>query len=117
MSKPTDDELPIFMTWMEFLEWLMPVTAKFPKNARFSFAQRIEGLALDVAENLVEARYSREKRDLLRQINLRLEKLRVLFRLSQRLHYLSHHQYEYAARSVNEAGSMLGGWMKQQEQK
>jgi hypothetical protein len=117
MSKKTDEELPVFVKWMEFLEWLMPVTAKFPKTARFSIAQRIEELALDVAEDLVEARYSREKRALLRQINIRLEKLRVLFRLSHRLHYLSHASYEHAARSVNEAGVMIGGWVKQQEQK
>jgi hypothetical protein len=40
----------------------MPTTEKFPKRARYSFSGRIENLALDVAEDLVEARYSREKR-------------------------------------------------------
>jgi hypothetical protein len=50
----------------------------FPAKTRFSFGQRIEGIALDVVEDLVEARYSREKRATLRRANLRLEKLRVL---------------------------------------
>jgi hypothetical protein len=47
---------------------------------------------------------------------LRLEKLRVLLRISCEQHYLSHTAYEHAIRSVNEVGRMLGGWIKQQEQ-
>jgi len=115
MSKPKkDDELPIFIRWMEFLEWLLQATAKFPRNAR-RIAQRIEDLGLDAAELFIEARYSSEKRDLLRRVNLKLEKMRVLLRLSHRLKYLSHDGYEHAARSINEAGSQLGAWIKQQE--
>lgn len=111
-----DGELPVFVKWMEFLEWLLATTNKFPQKTRFSFGQRIEGLALDVVEDLVEARYSRDKRALLKRANLRLEKLRVLLRLSHRMHYLSHEGYEYAARAINESGRMLGGWIKQQGQ-
>ena len=117
MSKPKDDELPIFIKWMEFLEWLLPATAKFPRNIRQSFSQRIEDLALDVAEDLVEARYSSDKLELLRRVNLKLEKLRVLLRLSHRLKYLSHDGYEHAARSINEVGQMLGMWIKEREER
>ncbi len=111
----TDDDLPVFVKWMEFLEWLLAATDKFPKKARFSFCQRIEGIALDVVEDLVEARYSRDKRATLRRANLRLEKLRVLLRLSHKMRYLSHDGYAHATKAVNEAGKMLGGWIKQQE--
>ena len=116
-KKKDDDELPIFVKWMEFLEWLLPATAKFPRQVRLTFSQRIEDLALDVAEDLVEARYSSDKLELLRRVNLKLEKLRVLLRLSHKLQYLSHNGYEHAARSINEAGSMLGAWIKEREQK
>ncbi len=114
MARP--DELPIFSRWMQFLEWLLPATEKFPKRVRFTFADRINNLALDIAEELVEARYSRNKQPLLRRINLRLEKLRILLRLSHRMKYLPHQGYEHAARNLNEVGRMLGGWMKQQGQ-
>ena len=120
MNKKTNDDLPIFITWMEFLKWLMPTTAKFPRKVRHTFAERIEALALDVCEDLVEARYTSTqsgKPALLKRINLKLEKLRVLLRLSHTLQYLSHNAYEHAARSINQAGSMLGGWIEQQEQK
>jgi hypothetical protein len=114
MARP--EELPIFTRWMQFLEWLLPATEKFPKRVRFTFADRINNLALDIAEDLVEARYSRDRQPLLRRINLRLEKLRILLRLSHRMKYLPHQGYEHAARNLNEVGRMLGGWMKQQGQ-
>lgn len=107
------DELPIFTKWLEFLEWLLPTVEKFPKRIRFTFADRINNLALDVAESLVEARYSREKRAILLAVNLKLEKLRVLLRLCHRLRYLPHQSYSFAMRQLDEIGRMLGGWIKQ----
>lgn len=112
---PQLDELPIFTRWMQFLEWLLPTTEKFPRRVRFTFADRINNLALDIVEDLVEARYSRDKQHLLKRINLRLEKLRVLLRLCHTMKYLSFQGYEHAMRSLNEVGRMLGGWIKQQE--
>ncbi|MGD8846762.1 MAG: diversity-generating retroelement protein Avd [Desulfobacteraceae bacterium] len=108
------DDLPIFTQWLAFLEWLLPVVEKFPKRVRFSFGDRINNLALDIVENLVEARYSREKRSVLVAVNFKLEKLRVLLRLCHRLRYLPHKSYEHAMRQLNETGRMLGGWIKQQ---
>ena len=117
MPAPDQDELPIFTAWMQFLEWLLPATEKFPKRVRFTFADRINSLALDIAEDLVEARYSRDKQAILRRVNLRLEKLRVLLRLCHRLQYLPHAGYEHAAKSVNAVGRMLGGWAREQQQR
>jgi len=116
--RPDDQEdLPIFTAWMQFLEWLLPATEKFPKRVRFTFADRINALALDIAEDLVEARYTRDKAAILRRVNLRLEKLRILLRLCHRLQYLPHAGYEHAAKSVNSVGRMLGGWIREQEQR
>jgi hypothetical protein len=112
MSKAED--LPIFTAWMQFLDWLLPATEKFPKRVRFTFADRIDTLALDIVEDLVEARYSRDKQPVLKRLNLRLEKLRILLRLCHRQQYLSHQGYEHAMRALNEVGRMLGGWIKQQ---
>jgi 23S rRNA-intervening sequence protein len=117
MNKQKEGELEIFVKWTEFLEWLLPATAKFPRKIRHTFAERIENLALDVAEELQEARYSSDKRGLLRGINMKLEKLRLLLRLSHKLQYLPHSGYEHAARSINEVGRMLGSWINQQNEK
>ncbi|MCP4749553.1 MAG: diversity-generating retroelement protein Avd, partial [Proteobacteria bacterium] len=80
------------------------------------FSQRMENLALDIVEDLIQARYSRKKTDLLKGINLNLEKLRILIRICHEMRYLSGSQYEYASRQINEAGSMVGGWIKHQRQ-
>lgn len=117
MPRPDADDLPIFSQWMQFLEWLLPALEKFPKRVRFTFADRITNLALDIAEDLVEARYSRDKGAILRRINLKLEKLRVLLRLCHRLQYLPHAGYEHAAKSINAVGRMLGGWIREQRER
>jgi hypothetical protein len=116
MRQQPDEDLPVFVKWMEFLKWLLPTTEKFPHKVRFTFANRIDNLALDVVEDLVEARYTSEKRAILKRANLRLEKMRVLLRLSHELRYLSHTSYEYAAKALSETGRMIGGWQKQQEE-
>ena len=93
----------------------MPTTAKLPKHIRFTFVNRMDNLALDVVEDLVEARYRRDKRAILARANLRLQKLRVLLRLCHSLGYFPHARCEHAMRSLNKVGAMLGGWIRQQE--
>ena len=110
-----EGDLPIFVAWLDFLEWLLPTTAKLPKHIRFTFVHRMDNLALDVVEDLVEARYTRDKAPILARANLRLEKLRVLLRLCHSLGYFPHARCEHAMRAVNEVGAMLGGWLRQQE--
>lgn len=113
-SSGREDEQIIFVRWFEFIEWLLNATMKFPQKARFTFAQRIDNLALDLVEDLIESRYTLEKRAILKRANLKLEKLRVLIRLSHKLKYLPHNGYEYASKAIDEVGRMLGGWIKQQ---
>jgi hypothetical protein len=112
MTQQPHEALPVFQDWMQFLEWLLPTTTKFPKRVRLTFANRIENLALDIAEDLIEACYSPQKKIVLQQISRQLEKLRLLLRLAQRLLYLSYSQYEYAMRCLAVIGKQIGGWMK-----
>lgn len=109
-----EQDLPVFIKWTEFVEWLFPHTEKFPRRARFTLALRIENYALDIIEDLVEARYSKEKIEILKRINLRLEKLRILLRLAHGFRYLSTKSYEFAVKNLNEVGRMIGGWIKSQ---
>lgn len=105
-------ELPIFVKWMDFLTWLMPVTEKIPRRARASYATRIESIALDVAQALVVARYTKTTAAQLQSINLLIEQLRILLRLGHRLNYFSNESYKHGMRSIDEVGRMLGSWMK-----
>src|SRR3989339_793409 len=45
----------------DFLLYLIQQVSKFPKNQRYNLGERIENLALDVFEGIVEALYTKEK--------------------------------------------------------
>ena len=108
-------EVPVVVVrWEQFVLWLLDRTEKFPKRMAFTFRTRIDSLALDVYERLVEARYQRDREALLRRVNLDLEKLRLLLRLSHAQRALDHRAYEHAAEELQTVGRMIGGWQSQQ---
>ena len=41
-----------------------------------------------------------------------LEKLRFLFRLAHDLRHIDDRKYEHAARTIDDVGRMVGGWIK-----
>jgi len=94
--------------------WLLQQVNTFPRAYRFVLGDRIASTALDILEGLVEASHRRDKRAVLDTVNLKLERLRYLIRMSKDLQLLSLRKYEYVAREMNEVGAMLGGWLKQQ---
>lgn len=108
---------PLFVLWYDFAKWLLNKTEKFPKKTRFTFSGRIDNLALDIVEGIIEARWSKNKKEVLRRVDLNMEKLRVLLRMCHDLEYLDHKGYEFASKKINEAGKMVGGWRKQQDEK
>ena len=101
----------LLLFWESFLDELLDRTQHFPKNARFTFSSRLDGLALDVYESLIEARYSRSPEKHLRSVNLLLEKLRLLLRLSYRRDFLSERGLRVLIEKLDEAGRMVGGWL------
>jgi 23S rRNA-intervening sequence protein len=96
----------------QFVLWLVPTVEKFPRAQKFLLGDRIQSIALDVLEGLVEATYTRNRAPVLRAVNLKLEKLRLLFRLATDLQILGLRRYEHAARSIDEVGRLVGGWLK-----
>lgn len=85
---------------------------KFPRHSRFVLGDRILSNVYDVLELLIEAKYSRNKAVLLDRANLRLEQMRFQVRLAHDEKLMSTHQYEVAARLLNEVGRLVGGWRR-----
>jgi len=96
----------------DYLLWMIPKLEKFPRSQKFILADRIESLALDILDLLIEAAYSRKKGDLLRRANLQLEKLRYLVRLAKDLKAINLKSYEQSARLIDGIGTSIGGWLK-----
>ena len=107
------EELTIFVKWTVTLKWILNTTQKFPKRVRFTFSSRIDNLALDVLEGIIEAKYTKHKGHILKKCNLNLEKLRVLFRFCHDFQFISHKEYEHISKDLNASGNMLGGWIKE----
>lgn len=103
---------PLYNKWLNVVGYLINLCGKYPKNVRFSLCDRIMKLALDIIEAVVEAIYAKDKSDILHNANLYMEKLRALIQISVDRKYISVNQYEYISREINDAGKMIGGWLK-----
>jgi hypothetical protein len=96
----------------QFLLWLGPLLEKFPKDKRFTLGDRIQNIALDILEELIEATYTRDRIQHLRRANLGIEKLRFLMRLAADLRVIDGRRCEFAARTLDEIGRSVGAWAK-----
>jgi len=99
-----------------FVLWVVPTVEKFPRSQRFLLGDRIQTAAVDVLDGLVEATYTRNRTPILRRVNLLIERLRLLIRLAMDLRHLDRRRYEFAARSLDEIGRLVGGWLRRARQ-
>ena len=95
-----------------YITWLVPVLEQFPRSQRFLLGDRLQGLALDLMEVLIEAQYRKAPRAELQHANLLLEKQRLLWRVAYNLRHADVRRYEHAAREINEIGRRIGAWLK-----
>lgn len=105
-------DLIIYQKTYDFMLWLHPVVNKFPKSQRFVLGQQIENELLEIIKDIILANSERNKIEILKRINIRLDTLRTLIRLAKDLRFLSIKQYGDAAVKMNEIGKLLNGWMK-----
>ncbi len=105
-------EAPIFPKTYDMLRWLIPATLKYPREHRFALALRTQEAAFDFNELIVQARKTRNKRDLLTLADAKLEQVRLCLRLARDLNLLSLRQYEFISREVSAVGALLGDWLK-----
>lgn len=115
--KPDLERPPVYAVWEEVCGWTFDRTADIPKSQRFTFGQRIDALALDVLQLIVRAIHVREKAGMLDEANLKLEELRVLWRLVQKRGWINLRQLDFIQARLDEAGRMIGGWRKAQASK
>ena len=52
------EDLPLFVHWQQVIGDLLDRTQQFPKSVRFTFSTRIDNLALDILERIIEACYA-----------------------------------------------------------
>ena len=108
-----DEELPIIRAFYDFILWLSPKVAKFPRDRRFVLGERLERQLYEILENLIRAKYTRTRKSILDQVNVDLEILRFQVRLAKDLHCLPLKSYGLASEKLVEIGRQVGGWQRQ----
>ena len=95
----------------ELLLWVIPHLDKMPRQRRFTLGDRLEGLLLEVLENLVAAAYSRDKKRLLIEANRKLEVARHLWRLAMELKAVSRKSWSHGVELMLDLGRQMRGWI------
>jgi hypothetical protein len=84
----------------------------FPKSERFTLVADIKRLLIEILGQIVRANKTRNKLPILFDIDVNLEVLRSLLRLSTELKFLPFKKYELSSIMVCEVGKLLGGWIR-----
>jgi len=115
-KRASQSDLPIALAkWYDYTKWVLDRVDGLPKNQRFVLGTRLADAVLEVMELLAEAAHARDpgKAELLSAANRRIEAVRWLVRICKDRNLLSAAQFAFSARSVEECGRMVGGWLKQ----
>jgi hypothetical protein len=98
----------------DLLKEATPRLNALPRNYKYNFSDRVLNHLADLLELLIEAVYAppEPKKQILRTVNLKLEKLRFFFRLGFELGLYKSTLYEDMIRKIDEIGKMTGGWLK-----
>ena len=99
--KKTEELIVITKTY-DLILWSCNHTGRFPRQHRFVLGERLERTLYDLLETLIQAKYSRDRKSLLDEANLKLEILRFQVRLAKDLQCLRANSYGFAAKQIDE---------------
>ena len=110
-------ELDAIERTYDLIVWTLDRIESFSKTYRIPLGDRMQDTMYSVLDLLVEAKYTRgaSKLPLLARANVLLERLRFQGRIACDKGCLSPKQHGHFARLVNDAGTSVGGWTKQQQ--
>jgi hypothetical protein len=111
-----DEEMIVITRTYDLILWSCQHTSRFPRNHRFVLGERIERNLYHLLETLIQAKYTRNRQRFLEDANLSLEILRFQMRLAKDLQCLKAESYGFAARSIDEIGRLVGGWLRSRPQ-
>lgn len=117
MKKPqrkATGELPIIQQTYDLIKWYIPVLNKLPRDHKFNLGDRITNSLYTLLEELIHARFEKDKLARLEAINMRLDVLNYQTRLLKDFELIDLHRYGYASKLLADIGRALGGWIGQQ---
>ena len=111
-------ELPLFKSVFDLLRVFNNLRGKMPKASRYTLGGRIEDELLGMLVDIMEAgRVQKQiKNPILERAMRRNDTLKVLFRLAGATDVIPEKEYHSFQASLQQCGSMLGGWRRKSMQ-
>ncbi len=103
---------PVFAKTHTLLQWLLPVTVKFPREQRFVLAAAMQQACFTLQQRLLEAQRSARPTARLMPADVALAQLRMHWRLALDWQFITQRQFEHGVRLMDEVGRLLGAWIK-----
>ncbi len=111
------EELPIIQKTYDLIKWYVPILNRLPKNHKFLLGDRMVSELYHFLEQLIKARYARDKLPYLEDLNSELHILRYQTRLLLDFEQMDLRRYEYVSKCIDAIGIELGGWIRHQKSK
>ncbi len=108
-------ESPLFVKLFDFVAWVIPMTAKFPREQRFIVAEHLQQQVFAAHEAAIRAGMSTSLAATALQLDevaVRLAQIRFSLRLAHKLTFITVKQYEYASERLTEIGRLLEAWRR-----
>mgnify|MGYP001602118311 CR=1 FL=1 len=109
-----DFDIPIFKKTYDLYKTFYGYKDSVTKQDRYTIWQRCDNIVLDILENILLASqmYKAEKLPILEKVSVKLNFLRVFFRLMKEVKTIDNKKYAIMQELTDEIGRMLGGWIK-----
>jgi len=104
--------LVLYQRYYDLMMYSFPIVNRFPRDQRFVLGQQIQNQMLEIGKMIVHANKLKQKKGKLYEIDVELEKLRLLIRMAKDLGLMSIKKYGIHCERTDEIGRMLGGWIK-----
>jgi hypothetical protein len=111
-GKKMKEDMVIISKTYDFILDITERVRKFPREYKFVLGERILENIYNILDEMIMAVYQKDKINLLKKINIRIEQLRFQIRLAKDYKIITIKQYEYVSGNLNEIGKMTGGWIK-----
>ena len=109
-ADPYMESMVLYQKVYDFLKYIYPVLAQFPKFEKFALQTKIKTAMFEMLKSIIRFKKTGTKSHIY-NADVELQFLKTLIRLSYDLEYkaMSKHRYEVASRHLAEIGRITGG--------
>jgi len=105
-------DIPVFTRLYDFYKELSQAVILFPKHKKYTLGQSLDRTTLKILRLLFSVSGNDKKTIVLKRMNLEIDLLKVLLRLSKDTGALPDKRYLDLSLGLHEIGKMTGGWIR-----